>query len=301
MISLDRSNLGYIGFPKKIKGNSQIKIKNSLDFLKLVSSSILYNANIGINVLCIDLSEFESPDVLANLYFDEEDPKISKVLSEIHEISNKIKARFCFILPKDYFLGSQLDGVPESSSLVLEGISRILDVLGQRGRSIILRIGSAYGNRKETLERFIERYKNLPTHVQKRISVINDDKPSLFSVTDLISGCYYKEGIPVTFRFLNHLFNDGGLTTREALFLSCSTWKMGNNPIMIHAESETEDETGFPVSSKSSSNLSKRIPTFGLSVDIIVDSPEKEFCCIDYIKNFKSLPPFVFNKRKNDK
>jgi hypothetical protein len=67
---------------------------------------------------------------------------------------------------------------------------------------------------------------------------------------------------------------------------------------MIHAESESEDENGFPVNSKPSGKLSKRIPTFGLSVDVIIDSPEKEFCCINYLKDFKSLPPFVFNKRK---
>ena len=300
MISLDRSNLGYIGLPKKIKGNSQVKIKTALDFLNLVHDASLYNASLGINILCLDVTEFDDPDHFSDLSFDEENPKISKILSDIHELSNKTKFRFCFIVPKEYFLASQLEGVPEKSSVLLDGISKILDVLGQRGRSIFIRIGSAYGNRKETLVRFIDNFNLLPKNIQKKISVVNDDKPSLFSVTDLITGCYYKSEIPVCFRFLNHLFNDGNLTVREALFLSCSTWKFGSNPVMIHAESESEDADGFPVNSKTANRLTKRIPTFGLSVDVILDSPEKENCCVNYLKEFKSLPPFVFNKRKND-
>lgn len=299
MISLDKSNLGYIGLPKKIKGNGQVKIKSVYDFLKLVRDSIVYNSNLGLNILCLDISEFDSPDTFVSFSFDEEDPKISEILSSIHEISNINKFRTCFIIPKEYFLASQLDGVPDKTITLLESLGSILDVLGQKGRSIIVRIGSAYGNRKETIERFSVKFDLMSKQTQRRISVVNDDKPSLFSVTELISGCYYKSGVPVSFRFLNHLFNDGGLTTREALFLSCSTWKLGSNPIMIHAESENEDENGFPVNSKPSDRLSKRIPTFGLSVDVIVDSPEKEFCCINYLKDFKSLPPFVFNKRKS--
>ena len=299
MISLDKSNLGYIGLPKKIKGNGQVKIKSVYDFLKLVRDSIVYNSNLGLNILCLDISEFDIPDTFVSFSFDEEDPKISEILSSIHEISNINKFRTCFIIPKEYFLASQLDGVPDKTIALLESLCSILDVLGQKGRSIIVRIGSAYGNRKETIERFSVKFDLMSKQTQRRISVVNDDKPSLFSVTELISGCYYKSGVPVSFRFLNHLFNDGGLTTREALFLSCSTWKLGSNPIMIHAESENEDENGFPVNSKPSDKLSKRIPTFGLSVDVIVDSPEKEFCCINYLKDFKSLPPFVFNKRKS--
>ena len=298
MISLDKSNLGYIGLPKKIKGNGQVKIKSVYDFLKLVRDSIVYNSNLGLNILCLDISEFDNPELFVDFSFDEEDPKISGILSSIHEISNINKFRTCFIIPKEYFLASQLDGVPDKAITLFDSLGSILDVLGQKGRSIIVRIGSAYGNRKETIERFSVKFDSMSKQTQKRISVVNDDKPSLFSVTELISGCYYKSDVPVSFRFLNHLFNDGGLSTREALFLSCSTWKFGSNPIMIHAESEIEDENGFPVNSKPSGRLSKRIPTFGLSVDVIIDSPEKEFCCINYLKDFKSLPPFVFNKRK---
>jgi len=297
MIVAEQPKIGYIGLPKKIKGDSKVSVDSPVDFLKILNESVAYNAELGINFMCLDLSEFTSVDFIKNFDFDEEDPKVSKILDQIHQNLNHRKIRVSVIVQKDYFLGSQLDGVPTESSLLIEGIGKIMDLIGQKGRSIILRIGSAYGNRKNTMASFVERYMNLSESCRKKICLVNDEKPSLFSVTDLLSGCYYKASIPICFRFLSHLFNDGGLTVREALFLSCSTWKVGNSPILIHAESVEEDPSGFPSSTQPSGRITKRIPTFGLSLDILIDSPEKENCCIKYIRESKALPPIVFNKR----
>jgi UV DNA damage repair endonuclease len=297
MIVAEPPKIGYIGLPKRIKGDSKLSFSSPLDFLKILNESISYNSDLGINFMCLDLTEFASLDFIKNFDFDEEDPKISKVLGQIHQNLNLRKIRVSVIVPKDYFLGSQLEGVPEETSLILEGLSKIMDLVGQRGRSIIVRIGSAYGNRKSTMSCFVERYLSLSDSCRKKICLVNDEKPSLFSVTDLLTGCYYKASIPICFRFLNHLFNDGGLTAREALFLSCSTWKVGSSPILIHAQSVEEDESGFPTSTQASGKITKRIPTFGLSLDILIDSPEKEYCCVNYIREAKALPPIVFNKR----
>ena len=291
---------GYIGLPSKIFKEEPIHIKNSLDFLDLILNAITYNIDHGINFLCLDTSEFSDLNFLKDFEFDEENPKVSKTIEKIHGILKKNDFRVCFLIPKDYFLASQLEGVGEETSLYLERISMILDLLGQRGRSIIVRIGSAYGNRKSTLVTFNERLLELTESCLKKIIVVNDEKPSLFSVTDLISGCYYISGIPVCFRFLNHFFNDGGLNVREAFFLSCSTWKFGSNPIIIHAEPSEVDDSGIPTSPKPASFIERRIPTFGLFPDVLIDSAEKELACIKYMSEKNKLKPIVINK-KNDK
>jgi UV DNA damage repair endonuclease len=297
MIVAEPPKIGYIGLPKRIKGDSKLSIDSPADFLRILNESISYNSGLGVNFMCLDLTEFVNLDFLKNFDFDEEDPKISKSLGQIHENLNLRKVRISVLVSKEYFLGSQLDGVPEETSIILEGLSKLMDLIGQRGRSIIVRIGSAYGNRKNTMSSFVDRYNQLSESCRKKICLVNDEKPSLFSVTDLLSGCYYKSSIPICFRFLNHLFNDGGLTVREALFLSCSTWRVGSNPILIHAQSAEEDESGFPTSTQTAGKITKRIPTFGLSLDILIDSPEKEYCCVNYIKDAKALPPIVFNKK----
>jgi hypothetical protein len=99
------------------------------------------------------------------------------------------------------------------------------------------------------------------------------------------------------FRSLPHQFNAGGLSIREALFLAGSTWKSGNRPFFIHGESSDIDVYGISLTPIPANKLTRRIPTFGLSLDILIDSPEKEYCCVNYIKDAKALPPIVFNKK----
>ena len=301
MSNLYSQKIGFIGIPRRISGDSPVSVKTPVDFLNLVNDSIVLNSKMGIKMLCIDTNEFKDLDFIYNFEFDEENPKVSKILSKINEFLFGDNFRVCFIVPKEKFLGSQLEGVPESTIQLLEKLSNILDLFGQKGRAIIVRIGSAYGNRKSTMELFNERLLSLSQSCQKKICVMNDEKPSLFSVTDLISGCYYSSNVPVCFRFLNHIFNDGGLSVREAFFLSCSTWKFGSNPIIIHAEPEEEDEFGLPLTASPGAFIKRRIPTFGLYPDILIDSPEKEKACSKYISEMLSLPPIVFNKKKNDK
>ena len=297
MISLDKSRIGYIGLSSKFTKDGKVSISDTLDFLKMIKKSIEENIDLGITIFCLDVSEFKNPEFFHDLNLDENENSISKILNEIQYILNLNKIRFVAIVPRDYFLASQLKDVKDKTTLLLSGISNLMDSLGQTNGSIIIRIGSAYGNRKSTLGVFIERFNELTDEISSKITVLNDEKPSLYSVTDLIAGCYYERYIPVSFKFLNHIFNDGGLSVREALFLSCSTWGSYSNPIMIHSESLETDENGFPLTPSPSNFLSHRIPTFGLSFDVLIDSPMKEKACCEYIKSYKSFPPIVFNKR----
>jgi UV DNA damage repair endonuclease len=198
-------------------------------------------------------------DFIKNFDFDEEDPKISKVLGQIHQNLNLRKIRVSVIVPKDYFLGSQLEGVPEETSLILEGLSKIMDLVGQRGRSIIVRIGSAYGNRKSTMSCFVERYLSLSDSCRKKICLVNDEKPSLFSVKDLLPGVFYKINIPIVFRSTSYPTNQGNLTLNESLLLAASTWKRTVNPLFIYlpGKIKLENENSRP---------------FGLDLDVVFDN-----------------------------
>ena len=146
------------------------------------------------------------------------------------------------------------------------------------------------------MDLFCERLSEMDNTVISKLCVVNDDKPSLFSVTDLLSGIYYRSNIPICFRLLPHQFNDGGLSIREALFLCCSTWKSGQKPVFIHSESCEYSEDGIPSTPKPSEYLKRRIPTFGLDIDVIIESPSREDSCLKYRMDHKSLPPIVINK-----
>lgn len=262
-------------------------------FVEFVENKTRENSSIGIEITSFEITSLEEiPDFSI---LEESDP-IFERFETISSHLRKTGARIFFYLPQYFFLGSQLPHVVDDTKKVLEKISLFLENLGINSPSIIIRIGSAYGSRKSTMERFNHEVLSLPMGIRKFLMVTNDDKPSLFSVTDLLSGVFYSISLPICFRTLPHFFNSGGLSLREALYLSCSTWSEGNKPIFIHSEPESLDENGFPLSSSSREHLSHRIPVFSLDVDVVIESKNSKRSCVRYMAEARSLKPMVINK-----
>jgi UV DNA damage repair endonuclease len=286
ILSKTPHQLGYV-----YKAGNESTKSNFLDnFFSILDK----NSKLGLEVTCVEIAGKEDfiPDFL-NL--EEEDPE-NKILDKISLFLRNHPQRIFFLIPNYYFLGTQLEEVHKESVLLLNKIAYLIEYLGIKTPSIIIRLGSAYGNRKETIARFNSRVKSLPVSIKKLLLVTNDEKPSLFSVTDLLSGVYYETKLPICFRLLPHQFNSGGLSIREALFLSCSTWPSDLKPIFIHAESKEIDENGQSISAIPADFLRYRIPTFGLNIDVVVDSPQAEKCCHQYLSESRSLKPMVINK-----
>lgn len=288
--------ISYIG-PHTESSISRTQISSYEEMLCVILDNIKLNSEIDVKITCIDVCEFTySPNFFKEV-IEEESDKISPIIDEINAFIAKHEIRILFSVNREYFLGTQLENIKDSTISLFSRLSEILDLIGVNYPSIMVRIGSAYGNRRNTMDLFCERLSYLDRSVIDKLCVMNDDKPSLFSVTDLLSGIYYKVGIPICFRLLPHQFNDGGLSIREALFLSCSTWKTGQKPFFIHSESQDCDTNGFPLTPKSSEYLKNRIPTFGLDIDVIIDSPSREDSCLKYRMDYRGLPPIIINKK----
>jgi UV DNA damage repair endonuclease len=126
---------------------------------------------------------------------------------------------------------------------------------------LICHIGGAKGNRKKSMLEFCKFFEGLPWRTQKQICLINDDKPSLFSVKDLLSIPYIENKIPIVFRASSHKTNQGGLTYKESLFLAASTWAERSNPIMFYCPSSDEERIGI-----------KDLNPYNLIVDVAFDN-----------------------------
>ena len=126
---------------------------------------------------------------------------------------------------------------------------------------LICHIGGAQGNRRKSMIDFCKFFDTLPWRIQKQISIINDDKPSLFSVKDLLSVTYVDKKIPIVFRTGSHRTNQGGLTYKESFFLAASTWAERSNPIMFYC----------PTSQEETVNISDLNP-YNLMVDVAFDN-----------------------------
>lgn len=295
LFSKNPPEISYLGLPSEFS-NKKINIGSYLDLISCVASTCTYNLSLDIKIVCLDVSEFNFSPKFFEDVIEEESPAISKIIDETNSLISKNDIRICFYIGKDYFIGSQLEESYINAIRLIRSISSVLDVLGINYPSLMLRIGSAYGNRKTTMEDFCKKISSLEPRIISRICVMNDDKPSLFSVTDLLSGVYYKCNVPIGFRVLPHQFNDGGLSIREALFLSCSTWNRLKKPLVFYSESCEIDLNGISLSPKSAGILTRRIPTFGLDLDVVIISSSKEDACLKYRIDYKSLPPVVINK-----
>lgn len=287
ILSKNTGNLGCI--------NRQFNksLVSCYDFVRIVLDEVTDANSKSIKTTCFEIpQDFTFPDFSVI-----EDGSIEmEIIWDLSNYLRKNSHRIFFFLPGYYFLGSQMDEVVSKTKSTVTSISEFLEMLGIRSTSIILRVGSAYGSRKTTMERFNSELNSFDHRIKRLISVTNDEKPSLFSVTDLLSGVYYQTKVPICFRFLAHTFNNGGLSYKEALFLSCSTWPEGEIPAFIYSESSDIDENGGFASAKSSLKLNHRIPTFGLETDVIVDSEKSKEACVRYMIEKNSLRPIVINK-----
>ena len=76
---------------------------------------------------------------------------------------------------------------------------QILDLMGyppSHENKINIHIGGTYGDKDETLQRFAANFRRLSPACQKRLTVENDDIPSLFSLEDLLP-LHQMTGIPL--------------------------------------------------------------------------------------------------------
>ncbi len=283
-------NLNRIGY---VNRETPQDVDNISMFLSLILDNLIHDKEKGIYVTCFEIPQGFTCFDFSNL---EEGSDDSTKIWDIFQFLKSSGQRIFFFLPNYYFLGSQISEVVENSKSLITSLSILLDQIGVKEPSIVIRIGSAYGSRKTTMDRFCSEAISLGKSVLSKIAVCNDEKPSLFSVTDLLSGVFYQAGIPIVFRFLPHQFNSGGLSIREAYFLSVSTWNKNQIPIFFHSESGDVDENGYSLSPSPSLNIKHRIPTFGLEVDVILDSPNGFLTCSNYLRNYFSLKPMVINK-----
>ena len=151
--------------------------------------------------------------------------------------------RICFyIKSKNYIVSTD----PESKKLAKKELLKVgnfIDELdaGKFDVPLICHIGGAKGNRRKSMLEFCKIFESLPWKIQKQICIINDEKPSLFSVKDLLSVTYIEKKIPIVFRTSSHRTNQGGLTYKESFFLASSTWAERANPIMFYCPANSEE------------------------------------------------------------
>ena len=108
----------------------------------------------------------------------------------------------------------------------LELHGKVFDMMGLSltpYNKINIHCNGVYGDKISAMDRFIKNFQRLSKSVQKRLTIENDDKASMYSVKDLMY-IHNAIKIPIVFDYHNHKFCTGGLSEQESLELATTTW-----------------------------------------------------------------------------
>jgi UV DNA damage endonuclease len=167
-----------------------------------------------------------------------------------------------------HILGSPKQDVVDNSIIGLERHSEMFDLMGydpSYENKINIHIGSAYGDKASTINRWLSNYNTLSDRLRARLVLENDDKASLYSVRDLYEMVHMQTGIPITFDYWHHTFNTGDITEQEAFFMARSTWeKHGVTQCTHYSESRRREQQLL---------IEKMFDHHGISLDTIEQWP----------------------------
>ena len=166
--------------------------------------------------------------------------------------------------------------------------AQVFDLMGLPAthlHKINIHVGGAYGDKTESIQRFIQNFSLLSATVQKRLTVENDDKPGLYTVQNLVT-VHESIGVPVVFDYFHHKLHPGTQTEEEAFLTAFNTWDV--KPVFHYSSSRREYED--PTSKKESHSdwVHERINTYGKKIDIILETKMKELSLIKYREQFGS-------------
>ena len=188
-------------------------------------------------------------------------------------------------------LVSPSENVVDNTIIDLELHGKIFDMLGLSRTTynkINIHCNGVYGDKISAMSRFCTNFKSLSAAVQKRLTVENDDKASMYSVKDLMF-IHERIGIPIVFDYHHHKFNTGGLTEKEALELAISTWPEAVKPIVHYSESKQLHEGNKSIKEQAHSDYINELPDlYNNNVDVMVEAKAKELSILPYI-NSKNL------------
>jgi len=168
----------------------------------------------------------------------------------------------------------------------LEIHSQLFDLMGlepSHWNKINIHVGGAYGDKHQTLKRYAKNFKKLSSNLQKRLTVENDDKKGLFTVSELLL-LHDEIGIPIVFDYFHHRLHPGLLSEEEAFSAAYKTWTV--KPVFHYSSSKKENEDTTAKREAHSDWVHEKIPTYGKDVDIVLETKKKELSLLKYRKKF---------------
>lgn len=181
-------------------------------------------------------------------------------------------------------------GIVERSVRELAYHADVLDLMGLGADAKIqIHVGGVYGEKQESMGRFIAEYRRLPAAVGRRLVIENDDRN--YTARDCLA-VHGETGIPVLFDNFHHILNNAGESVGDAFRSCAATWQAHDGPPMAdyssqkpgarrgaHAETlDTADFTRFIAETKPA------------DFDIMLEIKDKETSALKALVSLRNIP-----------
>jgi UV DNA damage endonuclease len=270
---------------KGIKYCSELAVENTKDLLKI----LVWNKNNNIFFFRIssDMFPWSSHYNLKDL------PDYNQIklnLKRVGDYATKNNIRLTAHPGPFNVLGSPTESVVQNTIKDLETHAEIFDLMGLSKtpyNKLNIHCNGVYGDKIATMDRFCDNFGKLSESVQKRLTIENDDKESMYSVKDLMY-IHHKIKIPIVFDYHHHQFCTGGLSEKEALELAISTWPENITPIVHYSESKAIHESNEFIKKQAHSDYIHKLPdTYGFDLEIMLECKAKDLALLDILKKYK--------------
>lgn len=155
---------------------------------------------------------------------------------------------------------------------------------------IQIHVGGAYGNKRQSIRRFIERYNHLDSKIKRRLVIENDER--LFNIEDCLR-IHGEIKIPIVFDVFHFKCNNSGESIRGSLSQVCSTWSGKDGlPIVDYSSQEKGKKIGTHAKTIDINDFKRFIKeTEGLQFDIMCEIKDKERSVLKALKLISQLLP----------
>ncbi len=255
---------------------SELALKNVQDLLKIVD----WNLEHGLRLFRIssDLFPWASEYRIADL------PDFPDIRETLEEIGSRPIRLTTHPGPFNHLAGQ--GKVLDNTIVDLEYQSELFDLMGLKPshwNKINIHAGGTYGDKAATLTRFTQNFGLLSENLRARLTVENDDRPSLYTVVDLVS-VYERIGTPIVFDYFHHSLNPGEQTEEEAFMTAYNTWDV--RPVFHFSDSRQEHEDPKARREAHADWLYSPVNTYGKEVDIVFESKMKELSILRMRDNY---------------
>ncbi|MFX0187664.1 MAG: UV DNA damage repair endonuclease UvsE [Candidatus Hodarchaeota archaeon] len=156
---------------------------------------------------------------------------------------------------------------------------------------VVIHAGGVYGNKNESINRFVERYKILDESIKNRLVVENDEKS--YNLKDCLK-IHEKTGIPIILDVYHHECFNSGETIKKVFKTFSKTWKNEDGlPIVHYSSQKVGGRKGNHANSIDLKHFQKFIEdTLDFNFDLMLEIKDKEKSVLKAMKLIKDDPRF---------